>query len=109
MRPRGIAGPTFTNLPGRFGGRYRRAVDGHLDTIDRLGHRSTTAGARPPAGVPAPRVLVEFRATSRETTEVARPMLLPIRVRLQSAFSPAEISARSTAVDIRRVPATSLL
>ena len=56
VTPRGLTGPRFADLPGPFGGRYRRAVDSHLDATDRLRHRSTTPAARAPAGVPAGRV-----------------------------------------------------
>jgi len=56
VAPRGLAGPTFTNMAGPFPNRYRRAVDPRLNVIDRLRYRSTTPGARPPAGVPAARV-----------------------------------------------------
>ncbi len=55
VTPRGLAG-TFATLQGPFPGRYRRAVDPHLDAADRLRHRATVQHARQPQGVPPERV-----------------------------------------------------
>jgi hypothetical protein len=52
-----------------------------------------------------PRVFVEFRATSRDTTDGARPICRAIPRSDQPAFNPVEISARSPTVNILR-PAT---